>query len=84
VVNIEAMEKAEFAENGFLLAMDDYLAAHPEVDYADIAPIIQDLTTKYKGKIWGLPYYTYTAGYFGRCDLFEDPTEQAFQGEVRL
>jgi len=77
VVNIEAMEKAEFAENGFLLSMDDYIKEHPEVDYADIAPIIQELTTKYKGKIWGLPYYTYTAGYFGRCDLFEDPTEQA-------
>lgn len=77
VVNIEAMEKAEFAENGFLLAMDDYLKDHPDVDYEDIAPIMRELTTQYKGKIWGLPYYTYTAGYFGRCDLFEDPTEQA-------
>ena len=77
VVNIEAMEKAEFAENGFLLPMDDYLKEHPEAQYEDIAPIIQDLTTKYKGKIWGLPYYTYTAGWFGRCDLLEDPTEQA-------
>jgi multiple sugar transport system substrate-binding protein len=74
VVNIEAMEKAEFAENGFLLAMDDYIAAHPEIDYEDIAPIMRELTTEYKGQIWGLPYYTYTAGYFGRCDLFEDPT----------
>ena len=77
VVNLEAMEKAEFAENGFLLPMDDFLKAHPEAQYEDIAPIIQDLTTKYKGHIWGLPYYTYTAGWFGRCDLFEDPTEQA-------
>ena len=77
VVNIEAMEKSEFAENGFLLPMDDYIAAHPEIDYADIAPIMAELTTQYKGKIWGLPYYTYTAGWFGRCDLLEDPTEQA-------
>lgn len=77
VVNIEAMEKAEFAENGFLLPMDDYIKEHPGVDYEDIAPIMRELTTQYKGKIWGLPYYTYTAGYFGRCDLFEDPTEQA-------
>lgn len=76
VVNIEAMEKAEFAENGFLLAMDDYIKANPEIDYEDIAPIIRKLTTEYKGQIWGLPYYTYTAGYFGRCDLFEDTTEQ--------
>ncbi|MDD5468059.1 MAG: sugar ABC transporter substrate-binding protein [Anaerolineales bacterium] len=77
VVNLETAEKAEFAENGFILPMDDYLAAHPEVDYADVAPILADMTTSYKGKIWGLPYYTYTAGYFYRADLFEDPTEQA-------
>ena len=77
VVTLETAEKAEFAENGFILPIDDYLAAHPEVDYADVAPILADMTTQYKGKIWGLPYYTYTAGYFGRCDLFEDPTEQA-------
>jgi len=38
VVNIEAMEKAEFAENGFLLPMDDYLKEHPEAQYEDIAP----------------------------------------------
>jgi len=77
VVNLETAEKAEFAENGFILPFDDYIKAHPEVDYADVAPILADMTTQYKGKIWGLPYYTYTAGYFGRCDLFEDPTEQA-------
>ena len=77
VVTLETAEKAEFAENGFILAMDDYLKAHPEVDYADVAPILADMTTQYKGKIWGLPYYTYTAGYFWRCDLLEDPTEQA-------
>jgi multiple sugar transport system substrate-binding protein len=77
VVTLETAEKAEFAENGFILPMDDYIAKHPEVDYPDVAPILADMTTQYKGKIWGLPYYTYTAGYFGRCDLFEDPTEQA-------
>jgi multiple sugar transport system substrate-binding protein len=47
------------------------------VAYDDIAPVLADITTKYKGKIWGLPYYTYTQGQFFRQDLFEDPTEQA-------
>lgn len=78
VVTLETAEKAEFAENGFILPMDDYIKENAEaVQYEDIAPILADMTTQYKGHIYGLPYYTYTAGYFYRADLFEDPTEQA-------
>jgi multiple sugar transport system substrate-binding protein len=78
VYNIETAEKAGFAEFGYILPMDDYIKANADkVQYDDIAPILADLTTKYKGKIWGLPYYTYTQGNFYRADLFEDPTEQA-------
>jgi multiple sugar transport system substrate-binding protein len=78
VYNIETAEKAGFAEFGYILPLDDYIKANPDkVQYDDIAPILADLTTKYKGQIWGLPYYTYTQGNFYRADLFEDPTEQA-------
>jgi len=78
VVTLETAEKAEFAENGFIMPMDDYIAENAEkVQYEDVAPILADMTTQYKGHIYGLPYYTYTAGYFYRADLFEDPTEQA-------
>ncbi len=78
VVTLETAEKAEFAENGFILPMDDYIKENADaVKYDDVAPILADMTTKYNGKIWGLPYYTYTAGYFYRADLLEDPTEQA-------
>jgi multiple sugar transport system substrate-binding protein len=78
VVTLETAEKAEFAENGFILPMDDYIQQHAaDVKYDDVAPILADMTTRYKGNIWGLPYYTYTAGYFYRADLLEDPTEQA-------
>ena len=78
VYNIETAEKAGFAESGYILPMDDYIKANPDkVKYDDIAPVLADVTTKYKGKIWGLPYYTYTQGQFYRADLFEDPTEQA-------
>lgn len=78
VYNIETAEKAGFAENGYILPMDDYIKANADkVQYDDIAPILADVTTKYKGKIWGVPYYTYTQGQFYRADLFEDATEQA-------
>lgn len=78
VFTIETAEKAGFAENGYILPMDDYIKANADkVAYDDIAPILADVTTRYKGKIWGLPYYTYTQGQFFRQDLFDDPTEQA-------
>jgi multiple sugar transport system substrate-binding protein len=78
VFTMETAEKASFAENNYILPMDDYINAHAaEVDYADVAPILADITTRYKGHIWGLPYYTYTQGQFFRQDLFDDPTEKA-------
>jgi len=78
VYTMETAEKAGFAESGYILPMDDYIAANAAaVDYADIAPILADITTKYQGHIWGLPYYTYTQGQFFRQDLFDDPTEKA-------
>lgn len=78
VVTLETAEKAEFAENGFILPIDDYIKENAAtVKYEDVAPILADMTTSYKGKVWGLPYYTYTAGYFYRADLFEDATEKA-------
>lgn len=78
VVTLETAEKASFAENGYILPMDDYIKANAAaVKYEDVAPILADMTTRYKGKVWGLPYYTYTAGMFYRADLWEDATEKA-------
>ncbi|MBE2278656.1 MAG: extracellular solute-binding protein [Rhodobacteraceae bacterium] len=76
VVTLETSEKAEFAENGFILPMTDYFADKQD-QLQDVAPTLAALTTQYKGDVWGLPYYTYTAGYIYRADLLEDPTEQA-------
>jgi multiple sugar transport system substrate-binding protein len=78
VYTIETAEKAGFAENGYIVPLDDYIKANADaVQYNDVAPILADITTQYKGHIWGLPYYTYTQGQFYRKDLWDDPTEQA-------
>jgi multiple sugar transport system substrate-binding protein len=76
VYTIETAEKAGFAENGYILPLDDYIKAN-QTSYMDIAPILRDITTVYKGHVWGMPYYTYTEGNFYRKDIFDDPTEQA-------
>jgi multiple sugar transport system substrate-binding protein len=76
--------KAEFSENGYLLALDDYIAqADPaEVAFDDIALALRETTSMWRGKTYGLPYYTFTMGYFYRCDLFENADEMAaFEAE---
>ncbi|MFN8449897.1 MAG: extracellular solute-binding protein [Anaerolineae bacterium] len=71
--------KSEFAENGYLLQLDDYIAnADPaEVAFEDIAPALRETTSVWRGKTFGMPYYTFTMGYYYRCDLFENPDEMA-------
>jgi multiple sugar transport system substrate-binding protein len=76
VVTLETAEKAEFAENGFILPMTDYFKDKPDA-LNDVAPALRAMTVTYKGDIWGLPYYTYTAGMFFRSDLLEDEGEKA-------
>ncbi|MCL4879649.1 MAG: sugar ABC transporter substrate-binding protein [Anaerolineae bacterium] len=76
--------KAEFSESGYLLPLDDYIAnADPAViAFDDISPALTETTSKWRGKTFGLPYYTFTMGYFYRCDLFENPDEMAaFEAE---
>jgi multiple sugar transport system substrate-binding protein len=81
VVTLETSEKAEFAENGFILPMTEYFA-DKKAQLDDVAPTLAALTTQYKGDVWGLPYYTYTAGYIYRADLLDDAGEkEAFKAK---
>lgn len=76
VVTLETAEKAEFAENGFIVPMTKFFADKKDL-LDDVAPILRGMTVGYKGDVWGLPYYTYSAGMFIRQDLIDDPTEKA-------
>ncbi len=71
--------KSEYSENGYLQPLDDFIAkADPkQVAFDDIAPALRETTSKWRGKTFGLPYYTFTMGYFYRCDLFENADERA-------
>lgn len=81
VVTLETAEKAEFAENGFILPMTEFFGDRQQL-VDDVAPILRSMTVEYKGDIWGLPYYTYTAGMFVRQDLLDDAAEaKAFEAK---
>ena len=76
--------KAEFSESGYLLVLDDYIAAADPavIAFDDISPALTETTSMWRGNVYGLPYYTFTMGYFYRCDLFENEEEMAaFEAE---
>lgn len=75
VVTLETAEKAEFAENGLILPMTEFFADKQDL-LNDVSPTLRAMTVEYKGDVWGLPYYTYTAGMFIRQDLLDDAGEQ--------
>ncbi|HAL61519.1 MAG TPA: ABC transporter substrate-binding protein [Chloroflexi bacterium] len=84
VITIESGWKGEWASAGYLLPLDDYIAASDpaEIQFEDIAPALIEIANTWEGKVYGLPYYTYTQGMFYRCDLFEDEGEKAaFEAE---
>lgn len=76
VVTLETAEKAEFAENGFILPMTGFFADKQDL-LNDVSPTLRAMTVEYRGDVWGLPYYTYTAGMFVRQDLLDDAGEAA-------
>ena len=81
VVTLETAEKAEFAENGFIRPMTAFFADKQDL-LNDVSPTLRAMTVEYKGDVWGLPYYTYSAGMFVRQDLLDDPTEkEAFKAK---
>jgi len=84
IVSYDVGWKAEWANSGYILPLDDYIAASDpeEIQFDDIHPALIETATSWNGQVWGLPYYTFTMGYFYRCDLFEDPGEMAaFEAE---
>lgn len=63
--------------------MTEYFA-DKKAQLDDVAPTLAALTTQYKGDVWGLPYYTYTAGYIYRQHLFDPDREGSLQGPLQL
>lgn len=56
-----------YAEAGYIIPLDEYIAAYPEV-YDDFFPALWESAT-YKGRIWGIPQDTEARGFYYRKDL---------------
>lgn len=78
IVTNESMWKAEWANAGYIIPLDEYIAAAGlEEDLANLDTATFKLAGKWNGHTYALPYYSYNTGMVVRQDLFDDPIEQA-------
>lgn len=76
----------EFAKNGFLLALDDFLASYPEVSDA-ISDAIKNCYVNEDGEIIGLAYTSLVTGYYYNKAIFDEygveyPTDATTYADV--
>ena len=61
----------QFAQGGYLLPLDDRIAATPDYDFEDFFEPLRDVATV-DGTIYGVPYYNYALGLIVRQDIFDE------------
>jgi multiple sugar transport system substrate-binding protein len=79
VVTMDAFWSPEWIAAGLVENLDDLAAQSDPEELAldDVAPILREFCCIRDGSLYGLPYYTFTAGMYFRADLFEHPDERA-------
>lgn len=70
------------AAAGFLVPLDDRIAADTTIDVADFIPLLYDTMAKMDGQAYALPYKADAYIFFHRRDLFADPAlQEAFAAQ---
>jgi ABC-type glycerol-3-phosphate transport system substrate-binding protein len=66
----------EWQEGGYLLPLDDYIAADPTINVADFIQALYKTEGNFSGKQYTFPWDPDTELFLYRKDLFEDPKMQ--------
>jgi ABC-type glycerol-3-phosphate transport system substrate-binding protein len=73
----------EWQVGGHLIALDDFIAADPDVNVEDFIPSLYTTYGNWDGQQWTFPYKPDAQLFFYRRDLFEDPAQQdAFKAKT--
>jgi len=67
----------EFAGNGFLAPLDEFIAQDKEIDWFDILPIFRENIVSYAGKIYAITLDGNPHMFYYRKDAFENPEYQS-------
>lgn len=61
----------DWVRGGLIRSIDDLLERTPDLDWPDFAPAVR-AAAKADGRIWGVPFYTWSFGLIYRVDLYEE------------
>ena len=71
VIGVDQMWLSQYADNGWIRSLDDFIKADPEADFADFLPEVLYSLNTWRGHVWTLPVGAYAQGIMYRTDVFE-------------
>lgn len=71
VINVDQMWSGQYSDNGWIIPLDDYIAADTDVDIKDFIPEVLYSLNTWRGKVVTLPIAAYGQGVVYRKDIFE-------------
>ncbi|MBV7327233.1 extracellular solute-binding protein [Chloroflexi bacterium TSY] len=83
VVTVDQMWNGQYKDNGWIMALDDFIAADADTDIQDFIPEVLYSLNTWRGNIVTLPIAAYGQGTLYRTDVFDEmgldapPTDEA-------
>ncbi len=77
IIIFPAAYLADFASNGFLAPLDNFIARDPKIDWGDILPVYREKISTYAGTIYAVTMDGDSHMFYYRRDAIENPEHQA-------
>jgi len=71
VIGVDQMWISQYADNGWISALDDYIKSDSSSKFSDFIPQVLYSLNTWRGKVWTLPVGAYAQGIMYRTDLFK-------------
>ena len=71
VIAVDQMWISQYADNGWIRSLDDFISMDSDADFADFVPECLYSLSTWRNSVWTLPIASYAQGIMYRTDLFE-------------
>ena len=71
VVAVDQMWISQYADNGWIRSLDDFIKADSDTNFSDFLPQVLYSSNTWRGSVWTLPIAAYAQGIMYRTDVFE-------------
>jgi multiple sugar transport system substrate-binding protein len=72
VIAVDQMWISQYADNGWIRSLDDYIKADSDTQLGDFLPEVLYSLSTWRGSVWTLPVGAYAQGIMYRTDLFQE------------